>query len=250
MPWNWVLRRQWRDQEQRCARNGTRGIRKCGRPNSEDYNRDVWKLVGGRESWGCRIKRLSVPWVRAFLSTFPPLSCPTPAADLTLHVVAPVLQWSSSTSSTTGEFGPKISAVKHFFPPPGRKSCSVFPQTQLHFAMGKNLSLLEFSWEQNLIIPRLWQVLPQLSVTSPPEPTFASRKLNRRWWQKWEMGPIFMKIQMAPEEPFSFCHRFGLGNVLLLQKWMVVEIKDFENQSFGTGLGSVKNKTLALRLMC
>lgn len=53
----------------------------------------------------------------------------------------PGLEWSSSTS-TTAELGPK-SVVKHFLSHQVKKL--LFLQTQLHFAMGKTVSLLEFS---------------------------------------------------------------------------------------------------------
>lgn len=127
----------------------------------------------------------------------------------------PGLEWSSSTS-TTLELGPK-SLLLNIFSPTRSKSCSFCKHSYI-FATGKTVSLLEFSWEQNLIIPSAWQVLAQFDVTSSPEPSLAFTKLNRKLWQKWEMGPIFMKIRMTPEELFVLWHRFGLARVLLLKK--------------------------------
>lgn len=149
-----------------------------------------------------------------------------PGLSLSLHISIPFFSHTCRSHSTGGGTNkparrhcgicPQIPVLKHFFFFHQVKKL-LFLQAQLHFAMGKNVNLLEFSWEQNLIIPRAWQVLPH-NVTSPPEPTFAFRKPNRKLWQRWEMGPVFMRIQMTPEECFVFCHRFGLVNVLLLKK--------------------------------
>lgn len=129
----------------------------------------------------------------------------------------PVLEWSSSTS-TTGEFWPKILLVKHFVFHQVKKKL-LFLQTRLRVLPRVKMSICWNLAESKISsFPGPDRFYPSSVSHHHPEPTFAFRKLNRKLWQKWEMGLILIKIQITPEEPFVFCHRFGLGNVFVTQK--------------------------------
>lgn len=155
MPSNQVLRRQWRDQEQWCARNaslaGTGWAYFLAREEYQSVEGQIQKIIQIYGSWW--EGKLRLPHRKAVhaLPGFEPFSPHLHSFLLPSMQQISFYRWLHQKTTPGVKLlrqhhcgtCPQISIFKHFLSHQVKKL--LFLQTQLHFATGKNVNLLEFS---------------------------------------------------------------------------------------------------------